>query len=150
MRLWYGFRTIGVRMRPLWRSLLAFAFLAVLARTAGAQDFSLDQTDLQFTPGAGTSPAPQTITLTNNTGSDLNISLSPRTQSGGNWLSASITPNPVPANGQATITVTVMSSNLQPNTYNGTLTVSDGTTSVDVNVTLIVSGVTISAPTSKS
>ena len=137
-------------MRPLCRYLLAFAFLAFLAGTAGAQDFSLDQTDLQFTPGAGTSPDPQLITLTNFTGSNLNISLTARTQSGGNWLRASITPNPVPANGQSTITVAVMSANLQPNTYNGTLTVSDGTTKITVNVTLIVSGVTISAPTSKS
>src|SRR5258708_21433315 len=137
-------------MRRACIPLLLFALLGFFAPRAAAQDFFLDTSSLSFFANAGTSPAPQNIVLTNNTGGAIKISLNAKTQSGGSWLRASISPNPVPANGQATIVVAPLSSFLQPNDYTGTLSVSDGVTKVDVSVDLVVSGVTISAPTSKS
>ncbi len=130
--------------------LFVFALFALLAPLAAAQDFILDQTDLEFDPNAGTSPPSQVVHLANNLSTSIHISLNSTTQSGGSWLSASIAPNPVAGSGQATITVTVNSSHLQAGTYLGKVTVSDGTTKSFITVTLNVSGVIISAPTSKS
>ncbi len=137
-------------MRRSCTSLLLFALVAVLAPRAAAQHFSLDNTSLDFSANAGTSPASQNIILTNNTGGSLKIALNTKTQSGGSWLRASISPNPVSGGGQATITVAPLSQFLQPNTYTGTLSVTDGSTKVNVSVSLTVVGVTISAPTSKN
>src|SRR5271166_568863 len=126
-----------------------FAVAAVLGRAVQAQSFNLDQTNLNFSANAGTSPDPQQVTLFNLTANPLGIGLS---VSGG-FLSASISPDPVPGNGQATITVTVNSSTLPPNNngYNGTVTVTDGNgTTIGISVSLSVSGVSISAPSSVS
>ena len=130
--------------------LFAFAIFALLAPVAAAEDFFLDQTSLEFDPGAGTSPPSQFVTLTNGLVTSIQISINSKTQSGGSWLSASISPNPVPGGQNATITVSVNSSHLQAGTYQGTMTVSDGSTKEFVSVTLNVAGVVISAPTSKS
>lgn len=137
-------------MPPLYRKLPAFALLLFLTGAAGAQDFNLSQDSLNFSAQPGFSPPAQTITLFNLTGNSIKISVSTSTQSGGSWLSAHIKPNPVPGNGQATITVTVSSSTLPANNYSGTVTVSDSNTSVDVPVSLTVSGVVISAPSSEN
>src|SRR5579871_466978 len=110
--------TGGVEMS--YRGKLGFILFALACGTGTAlgQDFSLDNGSLTFSANAGTSPASQTVTLTNNTANPISISISTRTQSGGPWLNAGITPNPVPASGgTATITVSVSSSVLQPNTY---------------------------------
>jgi uncharacterized protein (TIGR03437 family) len=137
-------------MFRLLKYLFAFVIVVLLAPAASAQDFFLDQTSLEFDPNAGTSPPAQFVNLTNNLASAIHISLKSTTQSGGGWLSASISPNPVPGLSQATITVSVNSSHLQAGSYQGTVTVSDGTTQSSIAVTLNVSGVSISAPTSES
>ncbi|HLK20314.1 MAG TPA: hypothetical protein VKT81_15265 [Bryobacteraceae bacterium] len=130
--------------------LSAFLLFALLAPVAAAQDFFLDSTNLEFDPQAGSSPDPQTDVLHNLLGSSIHIQLQAKTQSGGSWLNASISPNPVAGNDIATITITVNSARLQAGSYQGSITVSDGTTKVTISVTLNVAGVVISAPTSKS
>jgi uncharacterized protein (TIGR03437 family) len=125
-----------------------FAVAAVIGRTATAQSFNLGQNSLSFSANAGTSTGSQQVTLFNLTASSLGISLNSSTQSGGNWLSASITPNPVAGNGQGTITVSVNSSTLPVANYSGTVTVSGGGEMQQISVTLSISGVNISAPSS--
>src|SRR5271166_4774046 len=134
-------------MRQFLNVAVLLAMVAVLGRAVQAQSFNLDQTNLNFSANAGTSPDPQQVNLFNLTANPLGIGLS---VSGG-FLSASISPDPVPGNGQATITVSVNSSTLPPNKYNGTVTVTDGNgTTIGISVSLSVSGVSISAPSSVS
>jgi len=134
------------------RFLFVLVITLAIGRAARAQSFSLTSTSLSFSANAGTSPASQKVTLTNNTSSNLQVSLNVSTQSGGNWLSASISPNPVGGKKTGTITVTISSSTLQAsnNNYNGTIAVSGGGTSAQIAVSLQISGVSISATSSVS
>ena len=139
-------------MRGFIRYLLVLFMALAVGRVAKAQSFSLDQTSLNFSTNAGVPVPPQFVKLTNNTNNNLQVSLNASTQSGGNWLSASISPNPVAGKKTATITVSVNDAALQAsnNNYNGTITVSAGGTVVQISVSVQVSGVSISANSSVS
>lgn len=131
--------------------LIILAVLGLSAGLAGAQDFTLDNSGpLEFDVGQGDSHS-NDIQITNQTGSPIKISLSSKTQSGGVWLTASISQNPVPSGGSAIITVTVSTSRLEAqNTYHGTVSISDGNQKVNIAVILSVDGVIISVPNSES
>src|SRR5580700_2545132 len=117
-------------MRVAVHFLFVLVIVLAVGRVAKAQSFSLDQTSLSFSTNAGVSVPPQFVTLTNNTNNSLQVSLNSTTQSGGNWLSASIQPNPVAGKKTGQITVSVNDAALQAsnNNYNGTVTVSAGGT----------------------
>ncbi|MDQ2949559.1 MAG: Ig domain-containing protein, partial [Acidobacteriota bacterium] len=106
--------------------------------------FTLSSNSLDFNTNAGTSAGSQTVTLTNNTATSLAFTLIASTQSGGNWLSAGATPNPVPGRGSSTITVSISSSKLAPGTYTGSVKVTAGTTTATISVTLTINGLSIS------
>ena len=118
--------------------LIALAAVLFGQRVQGAA-FSLNQTSVTIETNAGAPPASDSSTiLTNNTLGDLTISFSVSTTSGGNWLSASIIPNPLAANGTATITITANTDNLGGPVYTGTVLVSAGGTTVPINVTVLI------------
>jgi uncharacterized protein (TIGR03437 family) len=136
-------------MRHFLSLAVLFSVVMVFATMASAQSFSLDQNSLQFFPNSGGSPQQQQVNLTNLTANSLNISLSESTQSGGNWLSTFIAPNPVPGNSTSTITVTVNPATLPAqSTFNGTVNVSGGGTSLTITVSVTPSGVNISVTSS--
>ncbi len=97
---------------------------------------------VQVTPGyltfqfsAGTSPPPQTLTVT--TGGNP-VTVSVQTQSGGSWLNA--VANALPGSSTGVVTVSI-GSGLAAGTYNGTVTISlPGATSTMVTVVATVVG----------
>jgi hypothetical protein len=99
---------------------------------------SLSPTSLTYTAmEGGTSPASQTVALTN-AGGVVNWTVS----DSASWLSVS----PVSGSSSSTLTATVNTTGLVAGTYNGTITVSAaGSSSKTVAVTL-----TVSAPTTSS
>lgn len=131
--------------------LFILAVLGLFAGLAGAQDFTLDNSGpLEFDVGQGSSDNTQ-IHLTNQTGGSIKLSITAKTQTGGAWLSFSLSQNPVASGNTATITVRVDSSRLEAqNTYHGTVSITDGNTKVNVAVNLGVDGVIISVPNSES
>ena len=64
--------------------------LMISGRAFAFANFTSDTTDLEGFGGAGqTAPVPFfPVTLTNLTGSSLNLTVTKSTQQGGNWLSA--------------------------------------------------------------
>lgn len=118
--------------------------VAVLTATANAQSFNVDTTPLSFSPTPGGQSVQATVTVFNLTANPLNLSVM---TSGGSWLSAFLSPNPVPGNGSSTLTVTVNPANLVGGvTVNGTVTVSGGGTTATINVSVTPAGVSISVP----
>ncbi len=102
----------------------------------------------QFDVNAGAAPnqfgnTPDNLVVTNLTNSSLQLQVSSSTANGGNWLSASISPDPISGGKNATLTIVIDASRLPPNTYNGTLTVSGGGTNVAIAVTVQTSGVSL-------
>jgi len=132
-------------MRQFLRFAVFCAILAVIGKTAGAQPFSLDSNSLEFFPPAGGAAQQLTDGVSNLTSNSLRISLSVSTQSGGNWLGASISPNPVPpGNDTAVITVTVNPAQLSASTtYTGTVKVSGGNSTQEISISVTPSGVNI-------
>ena len=98
---------------------------------------------LTFQSDQGTSPAAQTLSITNSDTGDLAWQAEATTASGGNWLSVS----PASGNAPSTLNVRVSSAGVQPGTYTGTITITsfsaDVTNSPQIaSVTLTVSAVT--------
>jgi uncharacterized protein (TIGR03437 family) len=98
---------------------------------------------LAFQSDQGTSPAAQTLSITNSDTGDLAWQAEATTTSGGNWLSVS----PASGNAPSTVNVRVNSTGLQAGVYTGIITIScfsgDVTNSPQTaGVTLTVSAVT--------
>jgi uncharacterized protein (TIGR03437 family) len=81
----------------------------------------------------GTTPAPQSVTIGGSAG--LTFTGAPVTVSGGSWLTVSPTSGTTPA----FVSISVNPSGLAAATYSGTVTMSAGSSSQTVNVTLVVS-----------
>ena len=106
-----------------------------------------------FDVGAGTYPGSKgnsgangyfdTVSVQNLTNASLQLQLSVSTTSGGNWLSAGLSPNPVATNKNSTITINVTAQTLPPATYQGTITVSGGGTTATISVSLQTDGVAL-------
>jgi uncharacterized protein (TIGR03437 family) len=58
-------------------------------------------------------------------------------------LSANVSPNPLGGGKSGTLTITVNATRLPPNTYNGTVTVSGGGTSVGIAVSITTGGISL-------
>jgi len=93
-----------------------------------APTLSVSPTSLSFTATRGTNPAPKVLTITSSNVFSWTLSSSP-------WLHADL--SAVQQNNGA-ISVSVASSDLEVGTYNGSITISAGGSSVIVPVTLIV------------
>ncbi|HZR43558.1 MAG TPA: hypothetical protein VFB12_25815, partial [Ktedonobacteraceae bacterium] len=83
-------------------------------------------------------PAAQNVTITN-CGPTGNWSATTTTQSGGNWLSSSATTGSLGAGAAQNVAIKVSNANMVAGTYKGIVTLSIGTQTVTVNVTLNVS-----------
>ncbi|MGA3025939.1 MAG: hypothetical protein ABSF98_14310 [Bryobacteraceae bacterium] len=114
------------------------------AGTAGAPSFTVDPASLTITLEAGTAPVdagfgatityPLELLVTPNLTA---ITLSVSTQSGGNWLTATLSPTP-PSPRQDEVLVGVTAVGLAAGTWQGTVTIaSPGNGTVQVPVTLI-------------
>ena len=126
---------------------------------SAAQTFSVDASSSQscfgnsssnppvscnFNAGAGSSGQPDetdTLAVSNLTNGNLPIQVTSNSDLG--WLRASLVPDPVPASGTSTLTLSVNATNLPPNTYNGTVTLSAGGTTVVIAVTLSTNGISV-------
>jgi uncharacterized protein (TIGR03437 family) len=119
-----------------------------LTVTAGSLTLSTSQLSYTYTIG-GSSPANQTVTVGSSTQSALVFTAAASTTTNVPWLS--VTPTSGNTNGNGTLTVSVDGTKLtQPGTYNGAITVTApgaGNSPTVVNVTVTVSGGTLSAPT---
>ncbi len=98
--------------------------------------FSLDASSVGFSTPSGKSPQPQQVNLSNTGPASLQIALTATSDQ--NWLSAFISPNPVPVGGTAIVTLSVDSSKLAGGDYIGTVLVSGGGAQKSITVGLSV------------
>jgi uncharacterized protein (TIGR03437 family) len=104
---------------------------------------ALSPRSMTFQADQGTTPAAQTLTITNSDTGDMAWQAAATTNGGGNWLSVS----PARGNAPSTASVRVSLAGVLPGTYTGTITISsdglDVTNSPQtVSVTLTVASVT--------
>jgi len=81
------------------------------------------------------SPVVSNVSLSNTGGGTLRFQTAVRTASGGQWLRVSPANGEISGNNQSAIVVTADPAGLGQGSYTGTLTVTSGTTSVDVPLT---------------
>jgi uncharacterized protein (TIGR03437 family) len=141
---------------------ICFALLAAalaFCAPSAAQTFSVDTSSSQFCFGNSSSNPPvscsfnagagssgqtnetDTLAVSNLTNGNLPIQVTSNSDLG--WLRANLNPDPVPANGASTLTITVNARNLPPNNYNGTVTLSAAGTTVVIAVTLSTNGISV-------
>lgn len=96
---------------------------------------------------AGGSSVTDSLGVTNLTANSLLLQVGASTSNGGNWLSASVSPNPIGGNKTGTLSITVSPKSLPPlpnnGSYNGTVTVSGGGTTVTISISVTTSGVAL-------
>jgi uncharacterized protein (TIGR03437 family) len=101
---------------------------------------SVTPTSLAFTANTGSSPAPQTLSLTSSISPGTTWQASATTTTGGSWLSVSPAAGQLPGSFQASVS----SSSLLPGSYSGTITITDTQatpSSIGVPVKLTVNAV---------
>ncbi|HVB25080.1 MAG TPA: BACON domain-containing carbohydrate-binding protein [Ktedonobacteraceae bacterium] len=87
----------------------------------------------------GQNPATQTVTLQNSGGAPLSWSVTATTADGTHWLTVTPAYGYLYGSAQANVTIAVNAASLKPNSYQGTLNFSYGTTTRQVAVALTVS-----------
>ena len=95
-------------------------------------------------PGSNSSGSyTATLTVFNLTNTSIHLSVQVSTSKGGNWLSAGLSPNPIPGNGSGVVSIVVNAQNLPPNIYSGSITISGGGESETIQVTLQTDGISL-------
>lgn len=87
----------------------------------------------------GQNPATQTVSLQHSGGEPLNWSVTATTADGTHWLTVTPAYGYLYGNAQANVTIAVNAASLKPNSYQGTLNFSYGTTTRQVAIALTVS-----------
>jgi len=142
--------------------LFLFAFLGFGRPATAAAAFSVNGNSSNFCSGLSTSGSVSCsfnglnagggntsdgLVVSNLTANSLQLQVSANTTNGGNWLSAGVSPNPIAGNKTGTLTITVSARFLPPlpnnGSYNGTVTISGGGTTVTTSVSVTTSGVAL-------
>jgi uncharacterized protein (TIGR03437 family) len=126
-----------------------------LAQTVGVQFsvaaagpvLNVDKTSLSFTAAAGSITAQKSTVNLSNSGTFTNFNVA--VQNGGTWLT--VVPSNASVNNGETVqlTITADPSRLEAATYNGIVVISAGSTTLNIPVTLNVTGIQISVSTTQ-
>ena len=96
---------------------------------------------------AGGAITSDSLPVTNLTANSLQLQVTASTTNGGNWLSASVSPNPIAGGKTGTLTITVNPKLLPPlpnnGSYKGTVTLSGGGTTVTIFVSVTTGGLAL-------
>lgn len=115
--------------------------VAVSLNVAAPGSLVVSPPALNFSAYTGHSPASQSVTLQNSGGQPLDWTAVATMTNGANWLSVSPTGGQLGPGGKAAVTIAVNGSNLQANSYQGTVTFNDNGQSRQVAI-----GLTMSTP----
>jgi len=110
--------------------------LSVTTTGSGGGSISVDKSSLSFSGQAGgANPASQVVNITSSSGSQVSVTTSATTSSGGNWLSISANSSVTPV----VLTVNASVAAVTAGTYNGNIAVTPtGGTTVNIPVSLTV------------
>jgi sugar lactone lactonase YvrE len=110
--------------------------VSVVVTNSLAPQMSLSPSSLAFSTLAGASATSKVLTVSNIGGGSLNVTA---VASGGSWLSVTPASGSVTANQPLALTVSVSPGALPPQTYSGSVLVSNGQAQIAVPVTMTVS-----------
>jgi uncharacterized protein (TIGR03437 family) len=117
--------------------------VALTVKAALPSQLSTDVTGLSFAFVRGGAAATRRIVLTNPGSGSEGFTAAARTASGGNWLAVTPTQGSVTPSAPVSLNVTADPTGLAPNTYTGTITITDpdgGTITIAVTMTVSNSG----------
>jgi len=99
---------------------------------------SVGNESVSFKVQQGTQPTPIGLGISNQGGGTLNYTATLRTATGGNWLTVSQDKGQLSAGANATLNLAVSPGNLAEGTYSASVSISDGSTTVNVPVTVSI------------
>jgi Viral BACON domain len=114
------------------------------AQAAPTDNLSVDPSDIPLFNGSGAGIVSDSSTLSNSGNAATSFTITPATQTGGSWLSASAPTHTIGVGGSVLITINADTSHLIPGNYTGTVKLKGTFSTATITVELTVSGVQVS------